>query len=172
MRGKVSSCSYGVVDCGITPAHAGKSKSNAIQQRPSEDHPRTCGEKFLRPDTQAPVPGSPPHMRGKAKALKALLIAVRITPAHAGKSRPITWVTSWHRDHPRTCGEKTLPDSRMSLHRGSPPHMRGKDIDKAIVHYWIRITPAHAGKRAPAKKTRWKKRDHPRTCGEKTKKIP
>ena len=34
------------------------------------------------------------------------------------------------------------------------------------------ITPAYAGKSGNAGETDWKERDHPRLCGEKTKKIP
>ena len=51
--------------------------------------------------------GSPPHMRGKASKFELLSAIDGITPAHAGKSRRTTPATSWQKDHPRTCGEKT-----------------------------------------------------------------
>ena len=50
---------------------------------------------------------------------------------------------------------------------GSPPRMRGKEIDKAIVHYRIWITPAYAGKRSIIGGRCDMVKDHPRVCGEK-----
>ena len=50
--------------------------------------------------------------------------------------------------------------------------MRGKEngIDFFESHH--RITPAYAGKRFRSNATGTLDRDHPRICGEKTKKIP
>ena len=50
------------------------------------------------------------------------------------------------RDHPRTCGEKSLVMRWMSRSMGSPPHMRGKVALLGIDPTGARITPAHAGK--------------------------
>ena len=59
----------------------------------------------------------------------------------------------------------------MSL-RGSPPRMRGK-VGFGIQHRTFSgITPAYAGKRMPGRLTLAISEDHPRVCGEKTKKIP
>ena len=69
---------------------------------------------------------SPPHMRGKGVLDDFDGVAVRITPAYAGKradSPPEFW-TSW--DHPRVCGEKFHAYECHMLTSGSPPHMRGK----------------------------------------------
>ena len=51
--------------------------------------------------------------------------------------------------------------------KGSPPPMRGKVKTWGFEYVTMRITPAHAGKRAapPAASDLW--RDHPRPCGEK-----
>ena len=50
--------------------------------------------------------------------------------------------------------------------------MRGKveNIKKRIIA--AGITPAYAGKRNNEKRNKKSKWDHPRVCGEKTKKIP
>ena len=50
--------------------------------------------------------------------------------------------------------------------------MRGKE--NCVLRRVLRvgITPAHAGKSNSVDMYKIKKRDHPRTCGEKTKKIP
>ena len=45
MRGK-DSVMYGLQRVhGITPAHAGKSRTKRLPMQQSKDHPRTCGEK-------------------------------------------------------------------------------------------------------------------------------
>ena len=50
------------------------------------DHPRPCGEKLLKGIEPVMRRGSPPPMRGKVAAVALILTAIRITPAHAGKS--------------------------------------------------------------------------------------
>ena len=48
MRGKAGKLIPFYVDEGITPAYAGKSFGVACLIPMSQDHPRVCGEKFLR----------------------------------------------------------------------------------------------------------------------------
>ncbi len=70
------------------------------------------------------------------------------------------------------CGEKYKIKKRYPLEMGSPPHVRGKEYLGGGRYHVNRITPACAGKRcasAHALALAW---DHPRMCGEKTKKIP
>ena len=55
---------------------------------------------------------------------------------------------------------------------GSPPPMRGKGEEMQKHEYMARITPAYAGKRQIWTWESWGSGDHPRLCGEKTKKIP
>ena len=50
--------------------------------------------------------------------------------------------------------------------------MRGKDFYYFFVPNRIRITPAYAGKSLFCFESMCLLRDHPRVCGEKTKKIP
>ena len=70
----------------ITPAGAGKTallqqNTNAVQ-----DHPRRCGENRTAPKNAAERLGSPPQVRGKPAVATATVVAVRITPAGAGKT--------------------------------------------------------------------------------------
>ena len=51
-----------------------------------QDHPRLCGEKFVRVPMVSIKKGSPPPMRGKAYSIDVQLVFRRITPAYAGKS--------------------------------------------------------------------------------------
>ena len=156
----------------ITPAYAGKRKSCAAQKTSAWDHPRMCGEKrhtFVSIESGV---GSPPHVRGKGP-LHLLRCRVKgITPACAGKS-------VWSRlnrvrlaDHPRMCGEKESFPARVHHHMGSPPHVRGKEPGTRQRKPRPGITPACAGKSRPALRCTPRAGDHPRMCGEKTKKIP
>ena len=154
------------------------------------DHPRACGEK---PEIERTViltlgspprmrgkgnqcsgfsglQGSPPRMRGKVDFCRQLFTGDRITPAYAGKSGCSGSCTAGRRDHPRVCGEKSGCEAGKRPRKGSPPRMRGKVDTLQTVHDAIGITPAYAGKSALQsckKEPFW---DHPRICGEKTKK--
>ena len=89
-RGKAASPRRPAWPAGITPAHAGKSNDYTELGNHAEDHPRTRGEKAGRKWVLAAVGGSPPHTRGKAVYVRACLLSLRITPAHAGKSLEVS----------------------------------------------------------------------------------
>ena len=152
MRGK--DCAFFILSplYRITPAHAGKRARLEVMRRTGK--------------------GSPPHMRGKVNLAVCSCRQRRITPAHAGKSPRALRRPGGRRDHPRTCGEKALLFLGLPLMLGSPPHMRGKVALKGLLHITSGITPAHAGKRTWTRFSAILSGDHPRTCGEKTKKIP
>ena len=65
-------------------------------------------------------------MRGKADIRPLTKREHRITPAYAGKSFAGNNQLVVSEDHPRLCGEKTLPAASNRIARGSPPPMRGK----------------------------------------------
>ena len=50
--------------------------------------------------------------------------------------------------------------------------MRGKEEETPTPTHREGITPAYAGKRHPAEQDDDAHLDHPRVCGEKTKKVP
>ena len=66
MRGKACFFQLGDVPAGITPAYAGKRKSENSKYSSSKDHPRLCGEKF--------------------RTAWEKIVQSGITPAYAGKS--------------------------------------------------------------------------------------
>ena len=150
MRGKVIFASCHLAEAGITPAHAGKRPSRFCRRVLLKDHPRPCGEKCILVQKMCDLVGSPPPMRGKVFQAILTLLGARITPAHAGKSRPYMVTLTQRKDHPRPCGEK--PPKPLSRHgaRGSPPPMRGKVLRQPYSILLIRITPAHAGKSSPS----------------------
>ena len=172
MRGKAGPNSAHNMASGITPAYAGKSYRSAAQQRAGRDHPRVCGEKKRLAACAQTAEGSPPRMRGKEVLPCAPSTSTGITPAYAGKSHYVFGPSPARRDHPRVCGEKFFPQGLQIGGEGSPPRMRGKVKTGLIFVQQPGITPAYAGKSIQHSRPLNAAWDHPRVCGEKTKKIP
>ncbi len=70
----------------ITPACAGKTAFLVSFLFGTWDHPRMCGENLVIQMLEVPLPGSPPHVRGKLTADNLRQRNHRITPACAGKT--------------------------------------------------------------------------------------
>ena len=85
-------------------------------------------------------------MRGKGQARRTGHRGTGITPAYAGKSRPVRIRLHRWRDHPRLCGEKFCAAVIPSMLAGSPPPMRGKVVGTVDRILPPGITPAYAGK--------------------------
>ena len=172
MRGKDAFQRKQLHEVGITPACAGKSLCNLYISVVPKDHPRVCGEKTPMRSEGVRGVGSPPRVRGKGRPGRLRVWLARITPACAGKSCIACPHSFAFMDHPRVCGEKLGDVYGVLYLRGSPPRVRGKETDYTTYAAKRGITPACAGK------SRWHParpatgRDHPRVCGEKTKKIP
>ena len=172
MRGKAPASNFTSIFFRITPAHAGKSVGVQDGRIVTWDHPRPCGEKPRAVATRRGKRGSPPPMRGKVVAVRALDARQGITPAHAGKRDHRPYGGERGKDHPRPCGEKRYKHDAWSDQGGSPPPMRGKAEFCRCASHGRRITPAHAGKRVVVCFKYRRRKDHPRPCGEKTKKTP
>ena len=156
----------------VSPAYAGKRACTPCCTPVCGDHPRMCGEKHPQGLGQHFVRGSPPRMRGKVCHAPHAGLKVGITPAYAGKRERGSHSPSPSWDHPRMCGEKLWLFCCVSLPSGSPPHVRGKV--RLVVGLVVGggITPACAGKSGYRSFVPARPWDHPRMCGEKTKKIP
>ena len=172
MRGKVAYTDLQRPSPGITPAYAGKSLLKLLHHVGLRDHPRVCGEKAYSLVINGSEWGSPPRMRGKGTKRCSSRRGGRITPAYAGKSKRIAPSSVLFGDHPRVCGEKLRESRGLNRTRGSPPRMRGKALRTGQRLPACGITPAYAGKRIGLFPSSFRSRDHPRVCGEKTKKIP
>ena len=130
----------------ITPADAGKTKTNQRTANHDEDHPRGCGENCLKKSESRKKTGSPPRMRGKPPADAEVVSASGITPADAGKTIYSKKSFSSATDHPRGCGENLYSSVQTPVLPGSPPRMRGK-LSRTPKHSRDPgITPADAGK--------------------------
>ena len=73
------------------------------------------------------------------------------------------------RDHPRVGGEKRFRGGSLQSQEGSPPHRRGKGFFVHLVHSFVGITPAWAGKSPDPPTPPTSGGDHPRMGGEKSK---
>ena len=89
LRGKLIPVFSESCFCGITPAPAGKTIGYFFIFIFLKDHPRTCGENKVWPFSTALRVGSPPHLRGKQRWTCYEKPRTRITPAPAGKTRPL-----------------------------------------------------------------------------------
>ena len=85
-RGRVHLVNVVVLQVGITPACAGKSRRGGHKGYNTRDHPRMRGEEFVTATPKAGTPGSPPHARGRGVSGGGLPASRGITPACAGKS--------------------------------------------------------------------------------------
>ena len=144
-RGIREGCVLSRARCGITPAHAGNTRTRRIRRMSWRDHPRTRGEYLISSAYLTSLVGSPPHTRGIHKMISIDTLGKGITPAHAGNTYSVLHCCRPDRDHPRTRGEYFAFSLIASLYSGSPPHTRG--IRANINHYStsLGITPAHAG---------------------------
>ena len=166
-RGKVAYKWLLVTFTGITPAWAGKRQKLAVCRVSHGDHPRVGGEKGKAGALLFRQIGSPPRGRGKETRPLLCRFSSGITPAWAGKSRPVSPPHRPHRDHPRMGGEKRQALSAAHGSAGSPPRGRGKIHGVACHIDAVGITPAWAGKRASMTPTATTTPDHPRMGGEK-----
>ena len=126
VRGKDAIQRHPSCGFGITPACAGKRRTDSKTTLSHEDHPRVCGEKTPFSENSFTKSGSPPRVRGKACAICTFPLSQRITPACAGKRAAAAPEASGHQDHPRVCGEKFDNPKIDNSQLGSPPRVRGK----------------------------------------------
>ena len=157
--------------CRITPAGAGKTPSALFVVLSFWDHPRRCGENNGQQGNFARSAGSPPQVRGKQAPASGAFRAAGITPAGAGKtfSPPSTFPNK--QDHPRRCGENLTNSDLQPNMLGSPPQVRGKQLNINNCTSGYRITPAGAGKTTFWVDNANVGKDHPRRCGENPKKA-
>ena len=116
----------GGTDGRLIPAHAGKTAPNGIKNFADGAHPRSRGENAIVVGMVREGMGSSPLTRGKLEWRGEDARALRLIPAHAGK-------TSVHRRcvrhtwaHPRSRGENGRRCIVRDFEAGSSPLTRGK----------------------------------------------
>ena len=70
------------------------------------------------------------------------------------------------------CGEEAVTLLYAMADEGSPPHVRGRVTNRQSIVSAGGITPACAGKSLNSIQYEEETGDHPRMCGEETKRIP
>ena len=141
----------------ITPACAGNSFTLVLFAPCRADHPRVRGEQVSLLWFAFCGLGSPPRVRGTVLFPLKLLRKIRITPACAGNSTPMTQRALTAQDHPRVCGEQMGSMACSRPRPGSPPRVRGTGCFRKQQSQCKRITPACAGNREPLYLIRQKK---------------
>ena len=153
----------------LIPAHAGKTCRREPSPLPMTAHPRSRGENRRLLPTQLSCRGSSPLTRGKPSAATTPIPALRLIPAHAGKTTYEGSVTFPRAAHPRSRGENPLGTMRAFRLRGSSPLTRGKPRDMSVYYYTAGLIPAHAGKTECCTISSQFSRAHPRSRGENAK---
>ena len=74
--------------------------------------------------------------------------------------------------HPRACGENMTISLRASIHRGSSPRVRGKQVAGRGGEVTGRLIPARAGKTSNDHDNQAREPAHPRACGENDEETP
>ena len=86
-RGKHSRRRGQLLDCGLIPAHAGKTSGRSTSGELIWAHTRSRGENCAAPQTRSPNSGSSPLTRGKQRPQLRRRLRQRLIPAHAGKTQ-------------------------------------------------------------------------------------
>ena len=155
----------------IIPAYAGNTTRRERQGDRDGDHPRVCGEhRTLMPSMMASS-GSSPRMRGTRGNCLECDMCAGIIPAYAGNTQPPHAPFQRRRDHPRVCGEHFRSLSAAQKRAGSSPRMRGTHHHLAHTRRRKGIIPAYAGNTRFCPSPSKHSRDHPRVCGEHTKRL-
>ena len=156
---------------GIIPAYAGNTLGRQARWPRPWDHPRVCGEHTGGNNVSLVKAGSSPRMRG-TRGFRAFRSCRRgIIPAYAGNTSLLPSRLGSARDHPRVCGEHSCSSMLFSVHAGSSPRMRGthERFNGSQAHPGI--IPAYAGNTSCWTSTSRMEGDHPRVCGEHTKRL-
>ena len=110
--------------------------------------------------------GSSPQVRGKRMIEQRLNTFLRLIPAGAGKTIPLSALALRTPAHPRRCGENPMRTGLPDSYFGSSPQVRGKRRDNIRPILASRLIPAGAGKTHKDSPGARRSPAHPRRCGE------
>ena len=151
-----------------TPADAGTTADELWTLDDAEEHPRGCGDDHNPVSIGMQAMGTPPRMRGRPRSSVRLPVRWRNTPADAGTTFGAPTTTRTTAEHPRGCGDDSVPNSVNALSIGTPPRMRGRR--QPSWRHWPRPrnTPADAGTTRGRQGRHPAGPEHPRGCGDDT----
>ena len=165
-RGKPSTASWSPTRTRLIPAHAGKTRLSAGQQRGGAAHPRSRGENLIVWSIRLFNCGSSPLTRGKPVRQLARVRDRRLIPAHAGKTCRRGGASTRRRAHPRSRGENPTLGTHKRHPPGSSPLTRGKQRSYRFACWSGGLIPAHAGNTCRRTSGWGGARAHPRSRGE------
>ena len=145
-RGKQQSIDKLYNECGLIPAHAGKTEGGGLVNVASTAHPRSRGENVIVVRVLAALTGSSPLTRGKPCIGDRAGPCPGLIPAHAGKTSANWFQFSVVRAHPRSRGENNVAWHDPATPTGSSPLTRGKPVALLGARRPGGLIPAHAGK--------------------------
>ena len=105
-------------------------------------------------------------MRGTLRRAFRTFRRLGIIPAYAGNTMMTPRLTTATWDHPRVCGEHDPLVPSVCDVLGSSPRMRGTLGRRVVGLCLVGIIPAYAGNTTARNASTKAKRDHPRVCGE------
>ena len=150
----------------LIPAHAGKTMPPTASLEAHRAHSRSRGENVGDFASGPGGQGSSPLTRGKRANAHRGFLTVRLIPAHAGKTVCGFSPASPAPAHPRSRGENEYVPTNGDVLEGSSPLTRGKLVVNAVITWWLRLIPAHAGKTWFVRIFAAIRRAHPRSRGE------
>ena len=151
---------------GLIPAHAGKTVPGDRCFNCHRAHPRSRGENRSARSAAVSMVGSSPLTRGKRPSGRRGRRAHGLIPAHAGKTRSLSYIAIWCWAHPRSRGENQRPYLVPVSGSGSSPLTRGKHRPLHGDYLLQRLIPAHAGKTRRRGRSSSMTGAHPRSRGE------
>ena len=137
-----------------------------MRHGPRPAHPRSRGENSKVQAALLEQCGSSPLTRGKRDRDARPWRAVRLIPAHAGKTSAATWRKRSAWAHPRSRGENVRLELTRPALRGSSPLTRGKPTRSPTTLKKRGLIPAHAGKTPTDSSLIGLYGAHPRSRGE------
>ena len=128
------------------PAYAGKTFRCGLMTFGCAEHPRVCGENKSGAVLNTSGAGTSPRMRGKPRWSLSPPEKLRNIPAYAGKTVVRVDSKRSSKEHPRVCGENSMPVAPSSACCGTSPRMRGKLDETSHGVEDPGNIPAYAGK--------------------------
>ena len=165
-RGKPIFIACNFHECGLIPAHAGKTHLDALTASVLGAHPRSRGENLSWLARLVSGQGSSPLTRGKLGMVREGMFAAGLIPAHAGKTRKNRRRMKRWPAHPRSRGENAQRPDRWERASGSSPLTRGKRPKQSTEFLVLGLIPAHAGKTEAVRRALQSSEAHPRSRGE------
>ena len=150
----------------LIPAGAGTTSALCNPQIQRRAHPRRCGDHGGCFYCYRGAGGSSPQVRGPQVYAPGHRRPDGLIPAGAGTTREVDATCTFHRAHPRRCGDHKDVWSLLITIQGSSPQVRGPPPTLAVVFSTLGLIPAGAG---TTQIVSWKKSKpwaHPRRCGD------